>query len=187
VGGDCQLAYVSVELSGEMALLADGYHSGDGGLGNGDQDRSVLAGGRGEGVGEPLLRSLDGSLVIPPGRDSFCQPRGELQDRWPVVITGGTDMEVFAIHGSSMPRKPFYKKAIREICCKVSVSCQDLFIQAYVIDVVGEVDHDAFGVHSERGGHELGVHGVDQVGQPGAAEHPGRDAARVEHVADIGD
>ena len=74
----------------------------------------------------------------------------------------------------------FIKKPFAEIGCKVSVSCRDLFIQAYVIYVVGEVDHDAFGVHSECGGHELGVHGVDQVGQPGAAEHPGRDAARVE-------
>jgi hypothetical protein len=36
-----------------------------------------------------------------------------LQDRWPVLITGGADMEVFAIHASSMPHKPFYKKAIR--------------------------------------------------------------------------
>ena len=37
----------------------------------------------------------------------------------------------------------------------MSVPWQDLFIQAYVIYVVGEVDHDAFGVHSECGGREL--------------------------------
>src|SRR6266567_5300314 len=36
------------------------------------------------------------------------------------------------------------------------------------IDAVGKVDHDAFGVHAERGGHEFGVHAVDQVDQPGA-------------------
>jgi len=52
--------------------------------------------------------------------------------------------------------------------------------------MVGEVDHDSFGVHAERGGDELGIHGVDQVDQPGAAEHPGRDAARVEHAATDG-
>jgi hypothetical protein len=37
----------------------------------------------------------------------------------------------------------------------VGVSCQDLFTQAYAIDVIGEVDHDAFGVRAECGGHEL--------------------------------
>ena len=55
MGGDCQLAYVSVNLTGEMALLADGYHSGDAGLIDGDQDCPGLAGGSGEGVREPLL------------------------------------------------------------------------------------------------------------------------------------
>src|SRR5258705_80186 len=43
------------------------------------------------------------------------------------------------------------------------------------VDVVGEVDHDAFGRHSERGGHEFGVDGVDQVDQAGAAQRAGRD------------
>ena len=55
VGGDGQLAYVSVSLTGEMALLADGYHSSDAGLIDGDQDCAVLAGGGGEGVRKPLL------------------------------------------------------------------------------------------------------------------------------------
>ena len=42
-----------------------------------------------------------------------------------------------------------------------------------VIDVVGEVEHDACGVHTERGGDQPGVGGVDQVGQAGAAQHAG--------------
>ncbi len=52
--------------------------------------------------------------------------------------------------------------------------------------MVGQVDHDAFGVHAERGGDELGVHGVDQVCEAGAAEHAGRDSGRVQAMADIG-
>jgi hypothetical protein len=59
-------------------------------------------------------------------------------------------------------------------------------LQVAVIDVAGEVEHDAFGVHAERGGDELGVDGVDQAGEPGAAQCPGRDAAAVQHVAGIG-
>ena len=38
-----------------------------------------------------------------------------------------------------------------------------------VIDVVGEVVHDALGLHAERGGDELGVDRVDQVREAGAA------------------
>ena len=41
MGGDCQLAYVSVGLTGEGALLADGYHTDSGGLIDGDEDRSI--------------------------------------------------------------------------------------------------------------------------------------------------
>jgi hypothetical protein len=41
--------------------------------------------------------------------------------------------------------------------------------QSSVVNVISEVDHDAFGSHSERGGDELGVHGVDQVDQAVAA------------------
>src|SRR6266566_4057574 len=48
-----------------------------------------------------------------------------------------------------------------------------------VMDAVGEIDHHAFWVHAERGGDQLGVHGVDQVDQAGAAQHPRRDAAGV--------
>jgi hypothetical protein len=40
--------------------------------------------------------------------------------------------------------------------------------QTAVIDVVGEIEHDAFGVHAERGGDELGVDRVDQVREGGA-------------------
>jgi hypothetical protein len=32
-----------------------------------------------------------------------------------------------------------------------------LRLQAPVIDVVGEVEHDALGLHAERGGDELGT------------------------------
>ena len=39
------------------------------------------------------------------------------------------------------------------------------------------------GVHAERGGDELGVHSIDQVGEAGAAQHPGRDGARAQDVA----
>lgn len=52
--------------------------------------------------------------------------------------------------------------------------------------MVCKVDHDAFGVHAERGGDQLGIGGIDQVGQAGAAQHAGRDAARVEELAGIG-
>jgi hypothetical protein len=44
--------------------------------------------------------------------------------------------------------------------------------QAAVIDVVGEIEHDALGFHAERGGDELGVERVDQVRQAGAAQCP---------------
>jgi hypothetical protein len=32
----------------------------------------------------------------------------------------------------------------------------------FLVNLVGEVEHDAFGVHAERGGDELGVDRVDQ-------------------------
>jgi hypothetical protein len=41
-----------------------------------------------------------------------------------------------------------------------------------------------FSGHPERGGDDLGGEGVDEVGQAGAAEHAGRDAAGVQDVAD---
>ena len=46
--------------------------------------------------------------------------------------------------------------------------------EVLLVDGVGEVDQDAFGVHAERAGDELGVHGVDQVGEAGAAQNAGR-------------
>ena len=51
--------------------------------------------------------------------------------------------------------------------------------------MVGEVDGDAFGAHSERGGDELGVQGVDQLGEARAAEQLGPDACGVEDVAEV--
>jgi len=51
--------------------------------------------------------------------------------------------------------------------------------------VIGEVDHCGLGFHDERDGHQLGVHGVDEVDQamrrvqpsPSQPEGPG-DIAR---------
>jgi hypothetical protein len=40
------------------------------------------------------------------------------------------------------------------------------------VDMVGEVDHDAFGVDAEGCGDELGIEGVHQVGEAGAPEGP---------------
>lgn len=40
--------------------------------------------------------------------------------------------------------------------------------------------------HPERGGDVLGVHGVDEVGQAGAADHVRSDATVVENVAEVG-
>ena len=57
--------------------------------------------------------------------------------------------------------------------------------QATVVDVIGEVEHDAFGVHAERGGDEFGVGAVDQAGQAGAAQSAGRDTA-ARQMTDIG-
>jgi hypothetical protein len=95
---DRQLTYVSVDLASEMALLADSYHPGDSGLANGDQDCPVLSGSGGEGVGKPPLSSDNGRLAIPPGGESFCQPRGELQYRRLVLIGRRANMKVSAIH-----------------------------------------------------------------------------------------
>jgi hypothetical protein len=44
--------------------------------------------------------------------------------------------------------------------------------KAAIVDVVGEVDHGAFGVHPEGCGDEFGIHCADQVDQAGGAEHP---------------
>src|SRR5690606_38195765 len=58
--------------------------------------------------------------------------------------------------------------------------------QAGLVDVVAEVAQDSFGGHPERGGDELGVHGVDEVGQARAAHgswwHPGG----VKKVTEVG-
>jgi len=48
------------------------------------------------------------------------------------------------------------------------------------VDVVGQVEHGALGVHAERGGDEFRVGAVDQGGQPGAADGPRADAGRIE-------
>lgn len=37
-----------------------------------------------------------------------------------------------------------------------------------MVDVIGQVDHDAFGPHAERGGDEPRIQGVDQLGEPDA-------------------
>ncbi|MGH3676444.1 MAG: hypothetical protein ACRDU5_12035, partial [Mycobacterium sp.] len=50
----------------------------------------------------------------------------------------------------------------------------------------GEVDHCGLGFHAERDGHQLGVHGVDEVDQAGAANRSRRKAAGVEDVGKIG-
>jgi hypothetical protein len=110
VGGDCQLAYVSVSLTGEMALLADGYHSGDAGLIDGDQDCAVLAGSGGEGVRKPLLGGQHGGLAVPPGCESLGKSGCKPQHSGLVVFGRGANMDVCAIHVSSMPREPFYIK-----------------------------------------------------------------------------
>jgi hypothetical protein len=52
--------------------------------------------------------------------------------------------------------------------------------------VVGEVDHGGRGFHAERDGHQLGVHGVDEVDQAGAASRSRRKAAGVEDVGKVG-
>jgi hypothetical protein len=46
------------------------------------------------------------------------------------------------------------------------------FGQAALVDLVGDIERDPFGVHAERGGDEFGVDGVDQVGKAGAADRP---------------
>jgi DNA replication protein DnaC len=110
VRGDCQLADVSVRLAGEVALLADGDDSCDTALIGGDQDRSLVAGSPGEGVGEPLPGCQDGGLVVPPGGNSLGQPRGELQDGILVTLGRGANLGACTIHVSSMSREPSYKK-----------------------------------------------------------------------------
>ena len=52
--------------------------------------------------------------------------------------------------------------------------------QPAVVDVIGEVEHGALGVHPERVSDEFGVGAVDQGGQPGAADGPRADAGRIE-------
>lgn len=52
--------------------------------------------------------------------------------------------------------------------------------------MVGEIDHRGFGVHPEGDGHQLGVHGVDQVDQAGAAHRSRCKAAVVEDVGQVG-
>lgn len=110
VRGDCQLADVSVNLTGEMALLADGDHSCDTALTRGDQDYSLVAGRLSEGVGEPLPGRQDGGLVIPPGGNSLGQPRGELDYGILVTLGRGANLDACTIHVSSMSREPSYKK-----------------------------------------------------------------------------
>jgi hypothetical protein len=111
VRGDCQFAYVSVDLAGEVVLLADGYHSGDAGLMDSDKDCSVLARGCGEGVDEPLAGCQDGDLAIPPGGEPFYQSRGELQDSWLVMLGCRANMDVCRIHVSIMPPGLSFVKA----------------------------------------------------------------------------
>jgi hypothetical protein len=53
-------------------------------------------------------------------------------------------------------------------------------------DVVGEIDHCGLGIHPEGDGHQVGVHGVDQVDEAGAANHSWCKAAGVEDVGKIG-
>jgi len=52
--------------------------------------------------------------------------------------------------------------------------------------MVREVDHDAFGVHVEGRGNELGVKSDDQVGQASAPDSEWSDAAWIQDVADVG-
>ncbi|MEU6882162.1 hypothetical protein [Streptomyces sp. NPDC046712] len=51
-------------------------------------------------------------------------------------------------------------------------SCSRLRESSWV-DVVGEIDEGGLRVCAERGSDELGVHGVYQVDEPGAADRPG--------------
>jgi len=48
--------------------------------------------------------------------------------------------------------------------------------------MVSEVDHRGLGVHLEGDGYQLGVHGVDQVDQAGAANRSRCKVVGVEHV-----
>ncbi|KUJ67445.1 hypothetical protein ACZ90_27840 [Streptomyces albus subsp. albus] len=54
------------------------------------------------------------------------------------------------------------------------------------VDVIGEVDHDAFGIHAEGRSDELGIEGVDQVGESSTPQGPRWDTAGVQEVADMG-
>jgi hypothetical protein len=65
------------------------------------------------------------------------------------------------------------------------LSCTGSPFQPALVDVVGKVDGDTLGTHSERGRDELGIQGVDQLGQAGAAEQLGPDACRVQDVAEV--
>src|SRR5512135_342071 len=65
------------------------------------------------------------------------------------------------------------------------LSCTGSPFQPAFVDVVGEVDGGALGAHSERGGDELGIQGVDQLGEAGAAEQLWPDACWVEDVAEV--
>lgn len=58
--------------------------------------------------------------------------------------------------------------------------------QAASVDVIGEVDEDAFGLHAERGGNELGVHRVNQIGKAGYSQPVRGDACRFEDMGEVG-
>src|SRR5579859_7539105 len=76
-------------------------------------------------------------------------------------------------------RAPRAKAGVR---CRMSVPLLVLVGQATGIDVISKVDEAGLGVHAEGRSDELGVQGVDELDEAGAADHPGRIAAVVKDV-----
>lgn len=73
------------------------------------------------------------------------------------------------------------------IRARPSLSCDVAGLEgkSALVDVVGQVDQDAFRPHPECRGHELGVEAGNKVGQAGASQQPQPDAGRVEDVAQV--
>ncbi|MEU9119091.1 hypothetical protein AB0C96_04410 [Streptomyces sp. NPDC048506] len=60
-----------------------------------------------------------------------------------------------------------------------------LWLKSSLIDAVSEIDQGGLRVHAEGCGNELGVHGVHQVEETGAADCPGWVSAAIKDVGEI--
>jgi DNA replication protein DnaC len=71
-------------------------------------------------------------------------------------------------------------------CCFSSFPAWLRGRESALVDMVGEIDQCGLRIHSEGGSDELGIHGVDQVDEAGAADHAGRVSAVVKDMRKIG-